>query len=243
MTLARTVPAQRLATTQPPALTLVEDRRRVARDQAEPPGLDPVATASGPGTPRSARELSRLVAGAAAGDQRCWEHLVNRFSPLVRGVARAYRLAPSDVEDVTQTTWWKLVEHVSTLRDAERLPGWLATTARRESLRTLNRGQRQIPHGDDLPEPSVAEPSVEARILRRERDVELWSAVGRLRRSDQALLRMLVAEDGSGRERSYREIADTLGVAVGTIGPTRGRALERLRDVLPDPDGLRPLAA
>ncbi len=236
-----------------PTLTLLVGGRSAAADEVAPApraGEQPsvrelrrVAPAPPSGARVPSRELRRLVAGAAAGDEACWTRLVECLSALVRGVARAHRLTPADVEDVTQATWCKLVAHISTLRDAERLPAWLVTTARRESLRTLAGAQRQIPHGDHLPEPNVSEPSVDEGVLRDERDAELWAAVGRLRPSDQALLRMLVAEDGSGQERSYREIADTLGVAVGTIGPTRGRALGRLHETLADPDGLRPLAA
>lgn len=210
----------------------------------EPVDLDSrrAASASSPARLQAA-ELRRLVAGAAAGHQPSWERLYERLSPLVRGVARAHRLSPADVEDVAQATWCKLVASVATLRDPERLPAWLVTTARREALRTLNRAQRQIPHGDDLPEPAIPEPSVHEHVLRDERDAELWAAVGRLRPSDQVLLRMLVADDGSGAELSYQEIADTLGVAVGSVGPTRGRALRRLHGALTDPDVLRPLAA
>ncbi len=206
------------------------------------PASDRSAGATATVTRLHARELKRLVAGAAAGDQACWARLVQRLTPLVCGVARSHGLPAADVDDVCQTTWCALVAHIATLRDAERLPGWLATTARRESLRVLTRDRRQMPAGDDLPEPGTAEPSIDEQVLRRERDVQLWRAVGRLRHSDQRLLRMLVAEDGTGREHSYREIADTLGVAVGTIGPTRGRALERLRGELGDDDP-RPLAA
>jgi len=211
-----------------------------------PPSDDAGASAQRPGAQRPGRlsdgELRRLATGAAAGDQASWEQLVHRLSPLVRGVARGYRLAPVDVDDVCQATWCRLVEHIASLRSAERLPAWLATTARRESLRTLQRAQRQIPYGDDLPEPHDVG-SLDEDMLRRERDTQLWTALGRLRSSDQALLRMLVAADGLGEEQSYREVAQSLGVAVGSVGPTRGRALRRLCDALSDPDALRPLAA
>jgi len=201
----------------------------------------------GEARPRTAglppHELRRLVAGAASGDQRCWDRLVRGLSPLVRAVARAHRLSAVDVDDVTQATWCRLVAHIGALRDPERVPAWLATTARRESLRTLGRSQRQIPHGDDLPEPNPSGEGVEAELLRRERDEVLWTAVERLRESDQTLLRMLVSHGPDGDERSYQDIASTLGVAIGSVGPTRGRALQRLRDALEDAETLRPLAA
>ena len=190
-----------------------------------------------------AHELHRLVTGAAAGNERCWEQLVQRLSPLVRNVARGHRLSPSDIDDVCQSTWCALVAHLSALRDPERLPAWLATTARRESLRTLARAQRQLPYGDDLPEPEPDTASPDDQLLRRERDVALWAAVGSLQPRDQTLLRLLVADEDASPERSYRHVADTLGVAVGSVGPTRGRALARLRGVLADSDAVTPLAA
>lgn len=202
----------------------------------------PNPSSSNPVARLHAHELHRLVAGAAEGKESCWVQLVQRLSPLVRNVARAHRLSPSDTEDVCQSTWCALVAHLSALRDPERLPAWLATTARRESLRTLARAQRQVPYGDDLPEPEADAASPDEGLLRRERDLALWAAVRSLRPRDQTLLRLLVAEDTTP-ERSYRHIADTLGVAVGSVGPTRGRALERLRGALDDRDGVTPLAA
>ena len=236
MTLHPAVSDPRPAPTGSAVLTLVGTSRPAAEPDREPPAPRAVTRLHG-------RELRRLVAGAADGDETCWERLVERLTPLVCSVARSHRLSPSDTEDVCQATWCALVAHVSTLRDPERLPGWLATTARRESLRALDRARRQVPHGDDLPEPQFAEPSVDEHLLRHERDAALWAAVGRLRHSDQRLLHLLVAREDAAREPSYREIADTLGVAVGSVGPTRGRALQRLRTLLPDPEVLRPAAA
>jgi RNA polymerase sigma factor (sigma-70 family) len=215
-------------------------RLRLAQSRDDAPSA-PRTSRSTP--PLPAGELRRLVAGAARGDQRCWEPLVQRLTPLVRGVARAHRLSPADVDDVTQATWCRLVANIATLRDPERLPAWLATTARRESLRTLGRARRQIPCGDDLPEPDPSGEGPESNVMRQERDAALWAAVGRLRGSDQALLHLLVGDESIGEERSYREIAEQLGMAVGSIGPTRGRALQRLRSAVGDPDVLGPLAA
>lgn len=182
-------------------------------------------------------ELRRLVAGAVAGDEACWTRLVAHLSPLIRNVARRHRLSPSDIDDVCQSTWCALVAHISALRDPERLPGWLATTARRESLRVLARARRQVPSGDELSPDDPDTAPLDGRLLRQERDVALWAAVKQLRSSDQRLLRLLVATDQAGVELSYRQIAETLGVAIGSVGPTRGRALERLRGALDQPTG------
>ena len=98
--------------------------------------------------------LTPLVSAAAHGDERAWHELVDRFTPTLRRAVGAYRLTGPEAEDVMQTTWLALVESVHTLRDAEALPGWLATTARRQSLRARNSGGREVPLAD-LPEEPV----------------------------------------------------------------------------------------
>jgi RNA polymerase sigma factor (sigma-70 family) len=166
-----------------------------------------------------------LVRDAAAGDQRAWDLLVDRYQGLVWSVIRGHRLSGADAADASQTTWLRLVEHAATLKDPARVGAWLATTARRECLRILRGAGRQIPFGDDLPEPESVAPALDAALLRDERDAELWTAFGRLPHRDQSLLRPLVAEPAP----SYQEIARALDMPIGSIGPTRARSLERLR--------------
>ena len=75
-----------------------------------------------------ASELSRLVQASAAGDEAAWNALVQRYAPLVMAVARGYRLSAADTQDVSQTVWLRLVQHLADLRNAEALPGWLVVT-------------------------------------------------------------------------------------------------------------------
>ena len=82
---------------------------------------------------------------AADGDQRAWDALVGEFGGMIRGIARSHRLNDADAADVTQTTWLALVEHVTRINDPARVAGWLATTARRESVRVLRDGKRAGP--------------------------------------------------------------------------------------------------
>lgn len=170
-------------------------------------------------------DVAQTVRAAAAGDQHAWDMLVDRYAGLVWSVIRGHRLSGADAADASQTTWLRLVEHAAGLKDPGRVGAWLATTARRECLRTLRCSGRQIPMGDDLPEPECDEPAVDAELLRSERDTELWAAFGRLPQRDQLLLRMLTAEPAA----SYEEISASLDMPIGSIGPTRARCLERLR--------------
>ena len=102
-------------------------------------------------------DTAGLVRAAADGDQRSWDALVERFSGLLWGVARAQRLDANDAADVVQTTWLRLVEQLGRINEPERLPSWLATTARRESWRTTSRNRALVLVDDEdqfeAPEP------------------------------------------------------------------------------------------
>jgi RNA polymerase sigma factor (sigma-70 family) len=169
--------------------------------------------------------LADLVARARIGDQQAWRDLVARFARLVWSVARSHRLDHADAADVVQTTWLRLAEHVHTLREPSRLPGWLATTARRESLRVIASRRRETP--DPMPGEPALDPSAgpEVVVLTQDRDTRLWNAFDGLSVRCQQLLRILSAAP----ELSYNEVGSVLGIPVGSIGPTRGRCLETLR--------------
>ncbi len=168
-------------------------------------------------------DVAQLVSAAAQGDQSAWNRLVDRYNALVWSVARSFRLTPVDASDVVQTTWLRLVENLDRLQEPERVGSWLATTARRESLRTLRLSARQTPT-ETLPETPTDVP-VDAGLLARERDQALWRAFGELNERCRGLLRILVAEPPP----SYEEISAALDMPIGSIGPTRQRCLERLR--------------
>ena len=173
-------------------------------------------------------EVGELLQLAAAGDRTAWSTLVERYEGLLWGIARTHRLDESSASDVVQTTWLRLVEHIDALRNPDALAGWLATTARNECLRVLRHQSRQVPTEEDrMPVASV--PAVdESRLLARERDVELWDAFATLSTRCQSLLRLLAVEPAP----SYEEVGAALGMAVGSIGPTRGRCLDTLRRAL-----------
>jgi RNA polymerase sigma factor (sigma-70 family) len=173
---------------------------------------------------RSPNDVAALVGSAAAGDHCAWGQLVEEFQGLLWAVARAHRIADADAGDVIQTTWMRLVEHLDSIEHRGVVGAWLATTARRECLRVLRKSSREVPC-DELCEPEPDAPEIDGDLLRAERDAAVWGAFGRLRNSDQALLRMLIADP----QPSYEEISAALGMPIGSIGPTRGRALERLQ--------------
>jgi RNA polymerase sigma factor (sigma-70 family) len=175
------------------------------------------------GPTERAGRITLLVQAAARGNQSAWEGLVNEFSPVVLGVARSHRLSEADVADVAQTTWLRLVENLPRIMDPERVGAWLATTATRESARVAQKARKQIVT-DELPERG-ADDDVAQRVVNAERQTALRSAFRRLRRRDQALLGLLVADPAP----SYEQIGRILHMPVGSIGPTRARSLTRLR--------------
>jgi RNA polymerase sigma factor (sigma-70 family) len=127
-----------------------------------------------------------------------------------------------------QRGWLPLLEHLGQLNDPACVGAWLATTARRECLRILRDNERHVLFGDDVPEHQSSDlPPVDALLI-EERDDALWRGFSRLRTTDQALLRLLMADP---RPR-YEEVAAALDMPIGSIGPTRQRALMRLRQEL-----------
>ncbi len=184
-------------------------------------------------------QLARLVRSAAAGDEQSWVALVRQFDKMMWAIARAHRLRHADAADVVQATWLKLLAHIGNLNDPARVGAWLGTTARRECLRVLRDGQKRVLFGDDTPDLESADTPPEAELLIEERDSALWSSFARLRPNDQVLLRLLMADSPP----SYQEISDAMEIPVGSIGPTRQRALDRLRDELQCTESLTLLTA
>jgi RNA polymerase sigma factor (sigma-70 family) len=168
-----------------------------------------------------------LVEQAAVGSQEAWNALVDRFASTVWAIARGHRLNPHDAADVFQTTWLRLVEHLDNIEHPERVGAWLATTARHESLRVLRVGGRQLPNGADFD--TIADDRVDrspdSDLISAEQSELLNQLVELLPIRSQTLLRLLSADS----PLSYKDISEALSMPIGSIGPTRARALEQLR--------------
>jgi RNA polymerase sigma factor (sigma-70 family) len=178
----------------------------------------------------SAPDIAQLVRGAADGDRRAWERLVDQYARLIWSITVDFKLVESDASDVVQTTWLRLLEHIDRIEYPERVGSWLAATARNECLRTLAARKRVVLGHDDVELTSVAVhgPEIDERLLADERAQVVREALTRLPHRWQRLLEMLMADPPV----PYTEISDELGLPVGSIGPTRGRCLARLRVLL-----------
>jgi RNA polymerase sigma factor (sigma-70 family) len=172
--------------------------------------------------------VTSLVAAARDGDAEAWNALVDEFLPLVHGVVRRFRLSAADAADVNQTVWLRLVEHLDGLREPRALPGWLATTAHREAMRAATLARRttsvdpQGPALDHVP----SDDDVSAALLRDELRRAVRRGLAELPAQRRQLLEMLMGDPPA----SYDEISSALRIPVGSIGPTRARALRQLRD-------------
>jgi RNA polymerase sigma factor (sigma-70 family) len=178
-----------------------------------------------------ARSTAELVAEAVGSDAAAWRALVERYQGLVWSVARAHGLPDADAADVSQATWLNLAQHLHRLREPDRLAGWLATTARRESLRVLAVRRREAPL--DLVDPESVADGPEAVAVDGDTDGALWRALHRLPARCRALLRLIAFSP----DLSYAQAARALGIRPGSVGPTRGRCLAVLRRRL-ECDGL-----
>lgn len=168
---------------------------------------------------------AEAVRHAAQGDPRAWDELVDRFTGLLWWIARGYGLSNADAADAIQTAWAKLVERLDTLHDPGNVGAWLATTTRRECLKTLRAHARTRPApDDDLDDTDPAAPP-DTLVADRERDALLWAAIDTLPVRRRHLIRALMTDSPP----SYDELSARLDIPVGSIGPTRARCLRQLR--------------
>jgi len=172
--------------------------------------------------------ITDLVTRARNGDQRAWDDLVERYAPLVWTVCRRYQLRSADAEDVHQTVWLLLVSQLNKIRDPVALPGWLATTTRRECVRVLRaaRGPHADGSGPDVETiPDQQAEMADQELLVAERHAALREALARLSPCCQRLIGKLIEDP----PLTYAQISASLSIPVGSIGPLRGRCLDRLR--------------
>ncbi|GAA2912504.1 sigma-70 family RNA polymerase sigma factor [Actinoplanes cyaneus] len=177
-----------------------------------------------------AGDLSTVVRDARAGDERAWAVLVDEHGPRLRAIARRFRIPPDQVGDLLQATWLQLFNGIDRLQCPEAVGSWLAVTMRRFCLHAVAGENRECPTtGLDewLAQPGEAP---EAGLLRAEQAASVRRALARLPERQRRLLWQM-ATDPDAR---YTELSARLDMPVGAIGPTRARALGRLRRLLLD---------
>jgi RNA polymerase sigma factor (sigma-70 family) len=170
-------------------------------------------------------DTTTLLRRASEGDEAAWGDLVDRYAGVVWSVARGFRFDDATAADVSQTVWLRLAERHGSIRDPERLAGWLATTTRHECYRITRRRRREVVD-DDVVDPRATDfTPVDEALVAADETVEALAAFAQLPDHCRELLRLLCADPPP----DYATIAGTLGRPIGSIGPTRQRCLERLR--------------
>jgi RNA polymerase sigma factor (sigma-70 family) len=181
------------------------------------------------GQPGRNDRIASLMKAAREGDDDALGHIVAELSPVLWHVARAAGLRSGDAEDVLQTVWTALVAHLDSVRDPAALIGWLVVTTRREAWRVREAGRRQLPDDGEwlsaMPDPG---PGSEDQVIINEQRRALWAAVRQLSPRCQELIRIVAFVP----RPDYRIVAAELGMPAGSIGPTRGRCLAKLRALL-----------
>lgn len=178
--------------------------------------------------------LADRTAGALdayrAGDEHAMSDLIEAATPLLWHTARGAGLDAASAEDVVQTTFVRLFTHGDAIADPQGVLKWLVTTTRREAWATARRTRRATPTDelDALEDDGPVLDGPDDIVLRTAEQRTLWQHVRLLSERCQHLLRVIALAD----RPDYAQIADALGMPVGSIGPTRGRCLAKLRAAL-----------
>jgi RNA polymerase sigma factor (sigma-70 family) len=163
------------------------------------------------------------------GDQAKMGDLVRALTPILWHTARSARLDSATAEDVLQTVWLTLVRKTDTITEPLAVLQWLVVSTRREAWRVAKNQRRSRPEDLELTSSEVAKgESIEDTVLRDESDNRLWRHIEQLPERCRTLLRVIAFAD----RPDYAELAKALGMPQGSIGPTRGRCLAKLRIAL-----------
>ncbi|AGZ39959.1 RNA polymerase sigma factor [Actinoplanes friuliensis] len=180
--------------------------------------------------PESVTDGDLIAALGAGGDvaRQAWSMLVPRHSPKMWAVARSFAIDAQTAEDLVQTAWLRLLSRADQLRDPQAVGPWLCMIVRNEARRLTTR-RREIPAEAPIEHRPAVVDAPDARLLRAERDRAVRLAFSRLGPECRQLLQLLLADP----PLSYDEIAAALDRPRGSLGPSRRRCLQRLRDQLP----------
>ena len=183
-------------------------------------------------------ELSdkQLLLACRGGDQSAWEKLINRYQRLIYAIPRRAGLDEDDSAEVFQEVFATLFQKLSDIEDPERLHAWLVTTAKRKTWRLISRAKQwQRPGGtqegdeDDFSKTPDETPLPDVELVKLEQQHQIRLALAEIDERCRRLLQMLFYAD---EPPSYSEIAVSLGVSEGSIGPTRARCLSKMLRLL-----------
>lgn len=173
-----------------------------------------------------------LVKECLAGSEEAWSMLIEKYKALIYSIPLKYGLPPQEAADVFQATCTELLTRLPEIREPRALPKWLMQVAHHESYRWKRQGRRVVSRDadEDLPEPEI--PAIAESLVQQTQEEQiLREAMASLTPQCRRLVELLFYEVPA---RPYTEVAKELGLAVGSIGFTRQRCIERLRRQLED---------
>jgi RNA polymerase sigma factor (sigma-70 family) len=173
----------------------------------------------------STRDWTALVARALDRDESAWRQLVDGLKGVAWKVLYGYDLSSEDRNDAFASTFFRVYERLDSLRDPQKLPGWVATIARNEANTVYRKRAKFVPMAE-LPLRGVLSEDHSEQLIDDELHVALLAAFRNLPPDMQTLLRLLSADPPLG----YDEVGRVLNLPHGSIGPTRQRCLQRLRN-------------
>lgn len=170
-----------------------------------------------------------LLQACRAGDEQAWLQLLAKYERLVYSIPLNYGLSREDAADIAQIVFMAFIQSLATLRDDSNLGGWLALVTQRHTWRVLQRRRREVVETLDEETISTLLPSHTGEMARWELVEWLHSGLSLIGDRCRDLLLALYFDD---EEPSYAEIAQRLGIAEGSVGPTRARCLQQLQKKL-----------
>jgi RNA polymerase sigma factor (sigma-70 family) len=172
------------------------------------------------------KQTTSLLHACRRGDARAWNEVLDRYGRLVFSIPIQFGLTASDADDVAQNTFAALLSSLDAIEDEDRLGAWLATVARRNTWRIVERRRRESPDDHPSLDRVTTDDDARGRVARLE-----WLHQGLVQMDDRCrdLLASLYLDEGSP---SYEDIGARFDMPVGSIGPTRARCLQKLRSIL-----------
>jgi RNA polymerase sigma factor (sigma-70 family) len=175
----------------------------------------------------------QLVRDCIDGKHEAWSCLIDKYKNLIFSVPIKYGFSRDEAADIFQEVCLGLLSELKTLREPRALPKWLLTVTAHKCFHRKRMARRLVSMDSEILElPSIEMPPEALTIIAEaEREQGLREAMSELPARCRRLIEMLFFEEPS---RAYRDVAETLGIAVGSIGFIRQRCLDKMRKKVED---------
>lgn len=182
------------------------------------------------GGPGVAWSDGRLIRACLNGNERAWSALIEKYRNLIYSIPMKYGATPDDAADIFQAVCLELFSELPRLRKTAAFRSWLITVTAHQAFQWKRKVRRRAE--DELTEADEQVLGVDPSphlIEQVEREQMLRDAIARLPARCQEMIRLLFFQEP---QVSYRDVAQRLGLATGSIGFIRGRCLKRLQRTL-----------